>query len=183
MDAKHLSPQNKYHGSKHASFNTSHHTMKTNTIILRDTRSHLYYDKNLGGFSQIDPDLATELENETQAAFIRAHFQNPEFIESVSPLELANDAMRAGDDHFDPESDNDGWFPDYEPGCYKLHPRVIPEETEYERCNRIVTEKFKDMATKSAARKAAWNPLDFLTPVGSRRGAPHFMGDTSGCHI
>lgn len=55
--------------------------MKT---ILRDTRSGLFYDKNMGGFSQPDATKATTLDSKSQEAFIKAHFQKPEFIESVA---------------------------------------------------------------------------------------------------
>lgn len=54
--------------------------MKT---ILRNTQSGCYYDYNLGGFAQRDATKATVFTEASQEAFIKAHFENPQFIKSV----------------------------------------------------------------------------------------------------
>ncbi len=59
----------------------------TNTaqLVLQDSRSLLFYNKDLGGFSEPDKNKATRLDVGTsQPAFIRAHFQNPQFIVEVA---------------------------------------------------------------------------------------------------
>lgn len=56
-------------------------------LVLQDSRSKLFYNKDLGGFSEPDKNKATRLDVATsQAAFVKAHFQRPEFIVEV-PLE------------------------------------------------------------------------------------------------
>lgn len=58
-------------------------------LVLQDSRSKLFYNKDLGGFSETDKSKATRLDVATsQAAFIKAHFQRPEFIVEV-PLTVA----------------------------------------------------------------------------------------------
>jgi hypothetical protein len=62
----------------------------TNTaqLVLQDSRSLLFYNKDLGGFSEPNKDNATRLDAGTsQPAFIRAHFQNPQFIVEVPLVE------------------------------------------------------------------------------------------------
>jgi hypothetical protein len=60
-----------------------------NQIALQDSRSKLFYDRELGGFSQSEIANATLLENDAQVAYIKAHFACPEFIESVKVDEPA----------------------------------------------------------------------------------------------
>lgn len=58
-------------------------------LVLQDSRSKLFYNEDLGGFSETDKSKATRLDVATsQAAFIKAHFQRPEVIVEV-PLTVA----------------------------------------------------------------------------------------------
>jgi len=64
-------------------------TTQSNQVVLQDSRSNLFYSKERGGFSETDKSKATRLDAGTsQPAFIKAHFQRPEFIVEV-PLAVA----------------------------------------------------------------------------------------------
>lgn len=56
---------------------------KQDIYILQDDRSKLFYNKDLGGFSEPNRDKATRLEGKAQVAFIKAHFLKPEFISAL----------------------------------------------------------------------------------------------------
>lgn len=57
--------------------------------LLRDSRHGCYYNRDLGGFSETDPAKATSLDSAAQVAFVKAHFQHPEFIEVVPASRFA----------------------------------------------------------------------------------------------
>jgi hypothetical protein len=70
--------------------------MKIDHHILQDSRSGLYYNRDLGGFSEAEASKATRFENAAQVAFIQAHFARPEFIVAVPAIDAPPSPENAG---------------------------------------------------------------------------------------
>jgi hypothetical protein len=71
--------------------------MKTNQLklILKDTRSGQFYNKERGGFSEPEAAKATTIEGEAVAAFVKAHFTKPEFIEGIPVFATESEAFKS----------------------------------------------------------------------------------------
>jgi len=144
-------------------------TASNQKIVLQDSRSRLFYDRNLGGFSQPDVTKATTLETDAQAAFIKAHFARPEFIDSVKAAELeVNKHIDGSAKPVKLSHSKDGSrtyrFGDWVIGCYLYNqhigahpylrattPRLVPMWSAY---NDVTKERldYQDGAMKVAVR-------------------------------